>query len=61
MDLSSLSSTAALAGQSAGDLQGAVATVMLRKQLDLESSQAAQLIQLVNQSMGLGGTIDTHA
>lgn len=61
MELSSISATAAIAGQSSGDLQGTFATVMLRKQLDMESSQAAQLIQLVSQSAGLGTAIDTHA
>ncbi len=61
MELSSVTATAALAGQSTGDLPGEVATVMLRKQLDLESSQAAQLLQLVNQGLGLGRTINTLA
>ncbi len=60
MDLNSIS-PAAVVGQQMAALQGDFATRVLRKMLDTESAQAAQLIQLVNQSTGLGTSIDTHA
>lgn len=60
MDLNSIS-PAAVVGQQMAATQGEFATRVLRKALDSEAAQAAQLIQLMNQGSGIGTSIDTHA
>ncbi len=60
MDVSGISSTSAPASQAAMTQQTAGALVM-RKILDIEAAQGAMLAQMMAQSAGLGGTIDTRA
>ena len=60
MDLNSIS-PAAVVGQQVAATQGEFAVKVLRKMLDSEAAQAAQLLQLVNQGSGLGTAIDTSA
>jgi hypothetical protein len=60
VDLNSIS-PAAVVGQQMATTQGDFAVKVLRKMLDSEAAQAAQLLQLVNQGAGLGTSIDTSA
>jgi hypothetical protein len=57
MGLSSISPEAVVASQQALTRQTAGIMVM-RKALDIEASQGAMLIQMLNQSAGLGGNVD---
>jgi|GEM_PF-5297210 len=60
MDLNGISPATA-AGQQMAATQGEFSTRVLRKQLDSQAAQANQLIQMMNQSTGLGTSIDTSA
>ena len=42
-------------------LQNAVATSVLRKSLDIQAEQGAALVQMMNQSQGLGRSFDQYA
>ncbi len=53
-----LSNAAALASRNASQGSSEVSTLMLRKVLDIQVSQSAQLAQMVAQSSGLGQSID---
>ncbi len=59
MDLSSISPATVMA-QKSQNLQGEIATNVLRKVLDTEAAQAAMLIQMAQKS-GVGVNIDTRA
>ena len=59
MDLSSISPATVMA-QKTLNLQGEIATNVLRKVLDTEAAQAAMLIQMAQKS-GVGVNIDTRA
>ena len=57
MDISPLS---VVANQQAL-LQNAVATSVLSKSLDIQAEQGAALVQMMNQSQGLGRSFDQYA
>ncbi len=59
MDLNSIT-PAAVMTQKTLNLQGEIATNVLRKVLDTEAAQAAMLVQMA-QSSGVGTRIDTRA
>lgn len=59
MDLNSISPAAVMAQKNV-NLQGEIATNVLRKVLDTEAAQAAMLIQMAQKS-GVGVNIDTRA
>lgn len=54
-------SPAGAAAQSQQLLQQQVAVGVLRKSLDVETQQGAALVQMLNQSTGLGQGIDQYA
>ena len=60
MDLSGISPAAVVASQAALTQQTAGVMVM-RKVLDMEAAQGAMLIQMMNQSTGLGQNVDVSA
>lgn len=59
MDLS-VNATAA-SSQQAANTQGAVQAQVLRKVLDMESQQGADLARLVQQAAGVGQSVDFRA
>ncbi len=59
MDLS-VNATAA-ASQQAANTQGAVQLQVLRKVLDMESQQGADLARMVQQAAGVGQSVDYRA
>ena len=60
MDLSSISPEAVAASQMALTQQAA-GMMLMRKVLDMEAAQGALLVQMMNQSAGLGQNINTSA
>ena len=60
MDLSSISPEAVVGQQMHATAQE-FATRVMRRTLDIEAQQGAQLAQLVAQSAGLGGQVDVQA
>ena len=60
MDLSSISPEAVV-GQQMQAMAQEFATRVMRRTLDIEAQQGAQLAQLVAQSAGLGGQVDVQA
>lgn len=60
MDLSSISTESISAAQMA-TTQQAAGMLLIRKVLDMEAAQGAMLIQMLNQSAGLGRNLDTQA
>lgn len=60
MDLTNISPASIAASQGAMTQQSAGMLVM-RKVLDLEAAQGAMLVQMMDQSAGLGRNLDTQA
>ena len=60
MDVSSVSPEAVAASQMALTQQAA-GMMLMRKVLDMEAAQGALLVQMMNQSAGLGQNINTSA
>ena len=60
MDLQSITPEAVYAQKQAITLESA-GVLVLRKALDAQSSEALQLIQMMNQNTGVGTAVDAHA
>lgn len=54
-------SPAGIAAQKQLNLQNEVATRVLRKSLDLNAEQGAQLLQMMDQAGGVGQRVDLYA
>lgn len=54
-------SPAGIAAQKQLNLQNEVATRVLRKSLDLNAEQGAQLVQMMDQASGVGQRVDLYA
>lgn len=60
MDLSGISPVSVVASQM-GATQESAGMLVMRKVLDTEAAQGAMLVQMMNQSAGLGRNIDVSA
>ncbi len=54
-------SPASVAAQKMSETQSEFATKVMRKTLDIQANQGVMLAQMINQSQGLGGSVDTYA
>ena len=60
MDVQGITPQSATA-QSQATTQETASVLVLKKALDAQSSQAMQLVQLMNQSTGIGTSVDVQA
>lgn len=54
-------SPASIASQKMSETQAEFATKVMRKTLDIQANQGAMLAQMISQSKGVGGSVDTYA